>query len=379
MMLCEDDQFADNSSDDGLAPSQLYAGPGTAAAFPPDQAKIPAVPPPTSRLTHHIPAQKSPVIDLLQNVDDSSGNEKKPASMKEKIHIAKKKQTPIAKKEKNPKAKKKTKPTKKERSPEKPVVAAVSKPDAMIIPVSSVETQVCKAARLVAQELVYGGWPEVKTGARHQAAVALEEFARTVFLPNMLQESREGASDRVFLATMLALREVLTQNADRIFYIEKQIGGELQDDAPGGGRRKVRCQEEERQYMAQLFATGVVFAAFQSLTRKESEAYTLQFSKMMDSYDMGHDDFASCMKPLDGRHQGVQPNMSLLDSTENVVWKMSYNRAREAHPVLRRSRHRREVERLRGLGLPSTSEPYTVEVPTPNAVLVSMVEKLSPG
>ena len=369
-MLAED-QFADNSSDDGLAPSQLYARPDTAAAFPPESVPgIPALTPPT-HVTHHILARNPPVIDLTQNGDYNSGNKKKP--------VAKKEKKPMAKKGKNPKAKKKTKPTKKETSPKKPVVMSMIRPDAMVIPVSSVETQVCKATRLVAQELVYGGWPEVKTGAHQQAAVALEEFARTVFLPSLLQASSEVASNRVFLATMLALREVLTQNADRIFDIEKEIGDELQDHAPGTGRRKVRCQEEERQYMAQLFATGVVFAALQSLSGKEAEAYTLQFSETMDSYDIGDDEFASCMQPMDGCHQGVLPNLSLLDSIENVAWKVSYNRAREAHPVLRSSRRRLEVERLRWLGLPSTSEPFLVELPMPNAVLVSMVEKLLPG
>jgi hypothetical protein len=392
-MLSEDDQFADDSSDDGFAPSQIYAArPEVAVPVPvfrpksPVQAKpapvVPfAVPPHKSPIPQQraqiLPAKKPPVIDLTLNGGDSSGDEKK--KPKEKPPREK---TPKAKKEKKRKAvkDKKAKQQKQKISPEAPPAAIVSKPGALVVPVSSVETQVCRATRLVAQELEYGGWREVSPGARQRAAVALEEFVRTVFLPNVLQKSNYGAPGRVFLATMLALREVLTQNAERVFHMEKVplTGDELQDDAPGGIRWKTKLQEEERQYMAQLFATGVIFAAFQSLSPVEAEEYTTWFTKVMDSYDMGYDDFASCLEPLDGRHEGVRPNLTVLESEENVAWKVSYNRACEAHPVVRRSKWRQEVDRQRELGLASVSEPNTVEVPSPNAVLVTMVEKLSP-
>ena len=250
---------------------------------------------------------------------------------------------------------------------------AVPVPETLVIPISSIETQVSMAARLVAQELENGGWPEVSPGARQQAAVALEEFARIMFLPNLLQGANNSAApsnERVFLATMLALREVLTQNAERIFVIQdvpRQGEEERNNDAgPGNKRRKRHRDIEERQYMAQLYATGVIFAAIQSMP--EAKSYLSKFTQIMDSYDTGDDDCASYMERVDGRHQGVLPNGKQLKNEENVAWRVSYNRVRDLHPVIRHNRQRVEQQLD-----PSDSR---IDVPPPNAVLVSMVEKL---
>jgi hypothetical protein len=243
-----------------------------------------------------------------------------------------------------------------------------------VIPISSIEIQVCKAARLVALELSHGGWPEAKPRACFKAAAAIEEFAKTVFLPNLLHggqhhDNTEASNERVFLATMLALREVLTQNAYRIFQMEDMSRDEeqLADDAkPGSKRQKTLDYREERQYMAQLFGTGVIIASLQSLP--ESESLTSSFSAMMDSYDICNAEFASRMNRLDGRHQGVMLNGKKLKKEENVAWKVSYNRARELHPVV--CRNNRRIEQR------SDMTHHIVQIPKPNALFVSMVEEL---
>lgn len=241
-----------------------------------------------------------------------------------------------------------------------------------VIPISSIEMQVCKAARLVAVELSFGGWPEIKPGACFKAAAAIEEFAKTVFLPNLLHggqqqhDNTEASNERIFLATMLALREALTQNAYRIFHIEdvrrdeQQLAGEPK---PGSKRQKRLDYREERQYMAQLFGTGVIIASLQSLP--EAESLILSFSATMDSYDTASDEFASRMNRLDGRHQGVMLNGKKLKKEENTAWKVSYNRARELHPVV--CRNSRRIEQR-------SETPQVVQIPKPNALFVSMVE-----
>ena len=84
-------------------------------------------------------------------------------------------------------------------------------------------------------------------------------------------DNTEASNERVFLATMLALREVLTQNAYRIFQMEdvsRDDEQQLADDTKPGSKRQKRLDyREERQYMAQLFGTGVIIASLQSLTR----------------------------------------------------------------------------------------------------------------
>ena len=90
---------------------------------------------------------------------------------------------------------------------------------------------------------------------------------------------------------------------------------------------------------------------------------------MMDSYDTASDEFASRMNRLDGRHQGVMLNGKKLKNEENVAWKVSYNRARELHPVVCRNNRRMEQR--------SEMTHHIVQIPKPNALFVSMVEESS--
>lgn len=243
----------------------------------------------------------------------------------------------------------------------------------LAIPISPIETQVHRAARLVAVELEYGAWPEESPGARRKAASALQEFAKTIFLPNLLAHQQDPATasapdyERVFLSTMLALREVLTQNASRIFSIENvalndnEVKDDRKDTEPGAKRRKRSSQEEERQYMAQQLATGVVFAAIQSMETPEAESYLQHFMEIVDLYDTGDDEFVSCMQPRNGRHTGVTPNLKTLSGQENVAWRVSFNRARQVHPVVCRSRNGSNISNA-------------IDVPSPNTVFIALVE-----
>lgn len=256
-------------------------------------------------------------------------------------------------------------PSEPEQPPRKPT-------NVPVIPISSIETQVCKAARLVAVELEHGGWPEARPGTHLQAAAAVEEFAKTIFLPNLLRN--HGAQNlpsnkRVFLASMLALREVLTQNASRIFQLDSvPVKEQISDQmvASGNKRRKRQDKEEEREYMAQLLATSVIFAAIQSLP--EAHSYLPRFTEMMDSYDAGSDEFCSCMERLDGGQKGIMPNTKELKKEENVAWKVSYNRAREVHPVISRASRRMEHQ---------SESSHIIKVPRPNTVFISMAEDCS--
>lgn len=363
----EDDQFADadSSVDEGVIdPSQLYA-------------QTPAHP-------LHVPPPPPPVV--LQQAK-TSGDITVVVRKGEKDSLEKSKAVkPQAEKPKDSAKRPADKPkdsAKSKQSKQSESETRVETSEALVVPVSSVEAQVCRAARLIAQELEHGGWPEVSFGSRRLAAVALEEFATTIFLPNVLQESNAApsSSESVFLATMLALREVLTQNAKRIFVIEKVPlePHELQSfmSAPGAARRETEREEEEEQYVSQLLSTGVVLSTVQRLEKRDAEKYTSKFTQIMDSYDSGHGEFASMMEPMDGSHQGVQPDQTVLSNEENAAWKVAYNRANEAHPVLRKhGRTCQEEQRCQlGLPLPRESKKAQVNVPTPNAVLVSMVER----
>ena len=252
--------------------------------------------------------------------------------------------------------------------------------EALVVPILTVETQVQKAARLMAVELQHGDWPEVIPGALERAAVSLEAFAKTIFLPYM--KGANATPERSFLATLLALREVLAQNADRIFVMDSvPPNGEPSDDksAPTNRTRQDgQAQEEERSYMAQLYATGVALAAIQALDPNEAEPLTRQFTQMIDSYDTGDGEFSSCMEPMDGRHRGIMPTGKALSQEENLSWKVGFNTARAEHPVMKRNQHRLRRQQKQRMGFHVPPEPPTIEIPCPNAVLVSILETLQP-
>ena len=85
-----------------------------------------------------------------------------------------------------------------------------------IIPASNLHGQVWRAVRVVGEEIKSGAWPLAnKQDTMLTLPVVLEQFIREIFLP-LLQE-RQALEDRPYVATMLALREVMTQNTEKIF------------------------------------------------------------------------------------------------------------------------------------------------------------------
>jgi hypothetical protein len=117
--------------------------------------------------------------------------------------------------------------------------------------------QVHKAARLVSQNLRL--FPEASPGVHLQAAVAVENFGRKVFLPYILAQAHDESiedQDRVFYATLLALREVLAQNADTFF----QLPSTQRDDAD----QSEEDLEEENAHAKLLMSTTICMAACQA-------------------------------------------------------------------------------------------------------------------
>jgi hypothetical protein len=231
-------------------------------------------------------------------------------------------------------------------------------------------------------------------------AASLEHFARHVVLPsfeNACNASRTNpagttpssggattpshSESKTFLGTLLALREVMTQNAVGIFG-EEAIASAVDDNDgitsafamrkmnryPGHARRQKQRLEEDRLFCATLLATGVVLAAIKRYIPVNYKAMIKEFLNLVRSYDGGDEQFASCLQEDDGRSCGVLPNGKRLDPEETVALNVSFNRARENHPLIRR----REEGRLK---IKSTR--VTVNVPKANACVVTMVENLT--
>ena len=274
------------------------------------------------------------------------------------------------------------------------------------------EGPVACATRFVVDELQHGMWPSPSfqgdapqtckddpkvAEIQHKAhmkvvAASLEHFSRHVILPafeksvasfNIPASSRYFTGDsagtelcETFYATLLALREIMTQNAERIFGSESfcvavdDAGGPnsaKHTTRPGYARLRRQGCMEDKLYCTSLLATGVVLAAIKRYVPTNSQDVAQKFLDIVRSYDGGDDEFALCLKDDDGRSCGVMPNGIRLNREENIALNVSLNWAQERHPLSRR-RH----ERLMGVKRPRE----LVSVPETNACVIAVVENL---
>lgn len=204
------------------------------------------------------------------------------------------------------------------------------------------------AARIVAQTLRL--WPEASPGVHLQAAVTVENFAKQIFLPYIVAEAggeRIEDGDRVFYATLMALREVLAQNADAIFQIHTPSSDNDDDE---GGEKKEPIPEsdnqEEKDYARLLMATMVVVTACESAGKDPERV--LELIREQDAAfpaDRAHD----IWKPK-------APDGKVKYHEEALAWKVGYNMA-----------HRDRAQR---------QENYRAALPKPTACWMAVVEQI---
>ena len=244
---------------------------------------------------------------------------------------------------------------------------------------TDIDEIVLLASSLVAEEVrdchigySDGEQKEIKERAL-SAAAALESFALDVILPNFQSSyakskqvenphdktdtdySKASSSknegriskekrQRILVATFLALREVLTMNAERIFgpnFAKKSTNDNTNDDSYS----KVIRKSETYVMKIQTFSTSIILNAICNLPRLESDEITKQFLQALSKYDEHDQEFASCLKRMDIRAVGTLPNGRLLKRHENLQFKVSYNMGRLEHPLIKEQLYR--VRRIR--------------------------------
>ena len=220
----------------------------------------------------------------------------------------------------------------------------------------------------------------------HSAAAALEQFASDIILPSILsshsasldfdsdanrtdngsasndpipkargrkrvhvQKQPKNLDRRVFVASLLSLREVLAMNAAEIF-------GLVKDNEDGGESYTIKVQS---------LATALILNAIMRLEEEKSTKMTeitQEFLRIITQYDGATEEFTSCLKRIDTRAVGITPNGKLMKKTENLALRVAYNIARLDHPLV--------VAKSDPLPL------YRIAIPPSNAAFVSVVEEI---
>ena len=294
----------------------------------------------------------------------------------------------------------------------------VSVPTSLVFP-TGIEETVSKAASLVAAEIKSGCWvrqwadglnivdtadhidmtrvEKLRDVALHTAAAALEQFAMQIILPSFISagvregpgcgtdsDSSSGGSHRTLSATFLALREILMINADSYFFRVGRSDKDRPGPTPENGRNST-YGAEEKVLRSRLIATGVLFASVNRLD-EERKSVLADLVSAIGEYDAAKDTFVLCLERADGRSLGVLPNGHALGAEENIAWGVSFNAAREKHPLITTKKRRDLARRLASYSSSISDEHktklansvlndtmHTLDMPKPNACALYFV------
>ena len=243
----------------------------------------------------------------------------------------------------------------------------------------------------------------------HSVATAIERFATEIILPSLqsagvgedvgekdekCHKNRKAPYHRAFIATLLALREILTINADAIFFDSrwtrrKNVLGSsdgdcgMADDLPRK-RRHERIESEEAGFRSRLLATAVILSAIDRLDSVSYSTISSEFIQAVEKYDEADEEFSFCLERADGRSRCVTPGGRVLGREEAVAWRVSFNEARERHPLIQVQKRRDAISRFafreavwsgNQNGLTSRI-PKRITIPSPNACSVYILERL---
>ena len=272
-----------------------------------------------------------------------------------------------------------------------PVQQPTSVHTSLVFP-TGIEETVSKAASLVAAEIKSGCWvrrwadglsivdtadhidmdrvEKLRDVALHTAAAALEQFAMQMILPSFISagvkegpgggtdsDSSSGGSHRTLSGTFLALREILILNADSYFFHVGLSDKDRPDTSPENDHNSV-YGVEEKVLRSRLLATGVLFASVNRLD-EERERVLADLVSAIGEYDAAEDSFALYLERADGRSLGMLPNGHALGQEENIAWGVSFNAAREKHPLIATKKRRDLARRLASYSSSITDEQKT--------------------
>jgi len=203
----------------------------------------------------------------------------------------------------------------------------------------------------------------------YSAAASVEQFAKDVILPGMQaartasitmdmsgsessEQDSEDQGHKVFVATLLALREILAMNASRIFGIEEHCrkGEDTCSNASGSGsgngnsrsstkqKRKASDvhtsggegnKQSERHVMhIRSLATSVILNGISRLSDQHKNVVLPKFLTALVKYDGIDEEFSSCLERMDNRSIAVMPDGKVMKKTQNLACIVSQSKLR---------------------------------------------------
>jgi len=152
--------------------------------------------------------------------------------------------------------------------------------------------------------------------------IAVRRFALEVYCPFLFSAknsmgNKSPNADRIRLSTLLAIREMLIMNADKLFTFTSL--------------KPSSTSTRERIYLSHVFANAIVRNAAKRMHSHQPKA---DFVQATQSYDAKSDDFQFSLARADVRSVCVHPKGEKVGQEESRLAQVSFNYARARHPLL---------------------------------------------
>ena len=256
------------------------------------------------------------------------------------------------------------------------------------------------AARMVAEELERGSWDEAyvenilmkgwkqsrsikakKKRARHliMAAASIRKFAHDIVAPALIASrksetcstklDKSSPGHRMFVATLLALRELMIMNANKLFTGSHETKEDEKKDSIGA-----KQGEEERVFRLRLLCTTLICKSIVMNDVHVAKEIIKSFRSALRSYDGAEEEFSSCLTPAENLSSSLL-NGHELKKMEELSWRTSYNCARSNHPLVQLRKDRDILKACKDRA-PQVTSLNQIRDPSPNMCFIPMIEKV---
>ncbi len=158
--------------------------------------------------------------------------------------------------------------------------------------------------------------------------VAVRRFVLEVYCPYLLSAKKNTGNkfpnaDRIRLSTLLAIREMLIMNADKLFTFSNL--------------KRSSISTSERMHLSRIFADAIVRNAAKRLhlaDQPEELLFIDKFLQTMKDYDTNGKAFQFSLARVDAMTIYAYQGGVEMGAEESIVAKVGFNYARERHPLL---------------------------------------------
>ncbi|KAL7534584.1 hypothetical protein ACHAWF_004875 [Thalassiosira exigua] len=153
--------------------------------------------------------------------------------------------------------------------------------------------------------------------------MAVKRFVLEVYCPFLISAKKSSGiktpnSERIAISTLLAIRDMLIMNAEHFFRFSALK------------RPSVHGAADDKVYLSHALANAIV----RNVAKRLPKVQLAQFSRAVQNYDTKSDEFQFSLAYANAGSTLVRREGGIIGAEESLLAKVSFNYARERHPLL---------------------------------------------